>query len=72
MNEKLDKKTIFDSVLQPPLQNGRFLKLWSLGNLAKQRLKQIFDNNKPRDKRSVHCDKSSEEPHVNHAKTVTG
>ena len=54
MNEKLDKKTIFDSVLQPPLQNGRFLKLWSLGNLAKHRLKPIFDNNKPRDKRSVH------------------
>ena len=26
MNEKLDKKTVFDSVLQPPLQNGRFLK----------------------------------------------
>ena len=61
MNEKLDKKTIFDSVLQPPLQNGRFLKLWSLGNLAKHRLEPIFDNNKLRDKCSVHCDKSSEE-----------
>ena len=27
MNEKLDKKMIFDSVLQPPLQNGCFLTL---------------------------------------------
>ena len=61
MNEKLDKKTIFDSVLQPPLQNGRFLKLWSLGNLAKHRLEPIFDDSKPHDKHSVHCDKSSEE-----------
>ena len=49
MNEKLDKKPIFDSVLQPPLQNGRFLKLWSLGNLAKHRLEPILDNNKLRD-----------------------
>ena len=52
---------IFDSVLQPPLQNGRFLKLWSLGNLAKHRLEPIFNDSKPRDKRSVHHDKSSEE-----------
>ena len=61
MNEKLDKKTIFDSVLQPPLQNGRFLKLWSLGNLAERRLEPIFDDSKLRDKHSVHCDKSSQE-----------
>ena len=61
MNEKLDKKTIFNSVLQPLLQNGRFLKLLSLGNLAKHRMEPIFDNNKPCDKRSVHRDKSSEE-----------
>ena len=61
MNEKLDKKTIFNSMLQPPLQNGRFLKLWSLGNLAEHRLEPIFDDSKPHDKRSVHCDKSSEE-----------
>ena len=52
---------IFDSVLQPPLQNGRFLKLWSLGNLAEHRLELIFDNSKPHDKRSVHHDKSREE-----------
>ena len=58
MDEKLDKKTILDSGLQPPLQNGRFLKLWSLGNLAEHRLEPIFDNSKPRYKRSVHCDKS--------------
>ena len=61
MNEKLDKKTIFDSVLQPPLQNGHFLKLWSLGNLAEHRLEPIFNDSKPRDKRSVHRDKSSKE-----------
>ena len=64
MNEKLDifiKKMIFDSVLQPPLQNDRFLKLWSLGNLAKHRLEPIFNNNKPHDKCSVHRDKSSKE-----------
>ena len=61
MNEKLDKKTIFDSVLQPPLQNGRFLKLWSLGNLAEHRLEPIFDDSKPRDKRSVHHDKFNKE-----------
>ena len=61
MNEKLDKKTIFNSMLQPPLQNGCFLKLWSLGNLAEHRLEPIFDDSKPRDKHSVHCDKSSEE-----------
>ena len=61
MNEKLDKKTIFDSVLQPPLQNGRFLKLWSLGNLAEHRLEPIFNDSKPHDKRSVHRDKSSKE-----------
>ena len=60
MNEKLDKKTIFDSALQPPLQNGHFQKLWSLGNLAEHRLEPIFDDSKPRDKHSVHCDKSSE------------
>ena len=52
---------IFDSVLQPPLQNGCFLKLWSLGNLAEHRLEPIFDDGKPHDKRSVHHDKSSEE-----------
>ena len=57
--KKLDKKTIFYSTLQPPLQNGRFLKLWSLGNLAKHRLEPIFDNKNPRDKRSVYRDKSS-------------
>ena len=61
MNEKLDKKTIFNSVLQPPLQNGRFLKLWSLGNLAEHRLEPIFNDSKPCDKRSVHRDQSSEE-----------
>ena len=61
MNEKLDKKTIFNSMLQPPLQNGHFLKLWSLGNLAEPRLEPIFDDSKPRDKCSVHHDKSSEE-----------
>ena len=61
MNEKLDKKPIFDSVLQLPLQNGRFLKLWSSGNLAEHRLEPIFDDGKPRDKRSVHRDKSSQE-----------
>ena len=61
MNEKLDKKTIFNSMLQPPLQNGRFLKLLSLGNLAEHRLEPIFDNSKPRDKPSVHCDKSNQE-----------
>ena len=61
MNEKLDKKMIFDSMLQPSLQNGRFLKLWSLGNLAEHRLEPIFDNSKPHDKRSVHHDKYSEE-----------
>ena len=61
MNEKLDKKTIFNSMLQPPLQNGPFLKLWSLGNLAEHRLEPIFDDSKPRDKHSVHCDKSNEE-----------
>ena len=61
MNEKLDKKPIFDSVLQPPLQNGCFLKLWSSGNLAKHRLEPIFDDSKPLDKRSVHRDKSSQE-----------
>ena len=52
---------IFDSVLQPPLENGHFLKLLSLGNLAEHRLEPIFDNSNPRDKRSVHCDKSSRE-----------
>ena len=52
---------IFDSVLQPPLQNGHFLKLWSLGNLAEHRLEPIFNDSKPRDKRSVHRDKSSKE-----------
>ena len=52
---------IFDSVLQPPLQNGRFLKFWSLGNLAEHRLELIFNNSKPHDKRSVHHDKSREE-----------
>ena len=61
MNEKLDKKTIFNSMLQPPLQNGHFLKLWSLGNLAEHRLEPMFNDSKPRDKRSVHRDKSSEE-----------
>ena len=61
MIEKLDKKLIFNSVLQPPLQNGHFLKLWSSGNLAKHRLEPIFNNSKPRDKRSVHHDKSSQE-----------
>ena len=61
MNEKLDKKMILDSVLQPPLQNGHLLKLWSLDNLAEHRLEPIFDDSKPRDKRSVHRDKSSRE-----------
>ena len=61
MNEKQDKKKIFNSVLQPPLQNGHFLKLWSLGNLAEHRLEPIFNDSKPRDKRSVHRDKSSKE-----------
>ena len=61
MNEKLDKKTIFNSMLQPPLQNGHFLKLWSLGNLAEHRLEPIFNNSNPRDKHSFHRDKSSEE-----------
>ena len=44
-----------------PLQNGRFLKLWSSDNLAEHRLEPIFDDSKPRDKRSVHRDKSSQE-----------
>ena len=35
---------IFNSVLQPPLQNGPFLKLWNLGNLAEHRLEPIFDD----------------------------
>ena len=61
MNKKLDKNTIFDSMLQPPLQNGRFLKLWSLRNLAECRLEPIIDDSKPRDKCSVHCEKSSQE-----------
>ena len=61
MNEKLDKKTIFNSMLQPPLQNGHFQKLWSLGNLAEHRLEAIFNDSKPCDKCSVHYDKSSEE-----------
>ena len=52
---------IFDSVLQRPLQNGRFLKLLNLGNLAELRMEPIFDNSKPRDKRSVRRDKSSQE-----------
>ena len=60
MNEKLDKKPIFDSVLQLPLQNGRFLKLWSSGSLAEHRLEPIFGDCKARDKRSVHRDKSSQ------------
>ena len=61
MNEKLDKKTIYDSMFQPSLQTGRFLKLWSSRNLAERRLEPIFDDSKPRDKRSVHRDKSSQE-----------
>ena len=48
-------------MLQPALQNGRFLKLWSLGNLAEHKMEPIFDKSKPRDKRSVHRDKSSQE-----------
>ena len=36
--------------------NGRFLELWSSGNLAEHRLEPIFDDGKPRDKRSVHRD----------------
>ena len=61
MNEKLDNKPIFDSVLQLPLQNGHFLKLWSSSNLAEYRLEPIFNDSKPHDKRSVHHDKSSQE-----------
>ena len=61
MNEKLDKKMIFDNVLQPPLPNGHFLKLWRLRNLTERTLEPIFDVSKPRDKHSVHHDKSSQE-----------
>ena len=34
--------------------------LWSLRNLAERRLEPILDDSKPRDKRSVHHDKSKD------------
>ena len=34
---------------------------WCLRNSAEGRLEPIFDDSKPRDKRSVHRDKSSQE-----------
>ena len=55
MNQKLDKKTDLRKRVTATI-NGRFLELWSSGNLAEHRLEPIFDDGKPRDKRSVHRD----------------
>ena len=52
MNKELDER----AVLHP--QNGRFLKLGSLCNLAERRLEPIFDNSKPHESHSVHRDRS--------------
>ena len=62
MNAKLDKKkNDLQQRVTATITKWSLLKLRILRNLAERRLEPIFDDSKPRDERSVHRDKSSQE-----------
>ena len=61
MNAKLDKKNNLRQRVTVTIAKWSLLKLWSSSNLAERKLEPISDDSKPRDKRSVHRDKSGQE-----------